>query len=170
MNRTDSKRTRWRELMCKLPLFGGVALTLVALSSPAAARDIAVVVHKSSSLRNVSLADFVKMARTTRKWPDGRPLVLVIKDPGAPDMRLVNQKLLGKRADEVRALIAANRDLFVVVATDAEVISTVAQRSNAVGFIDIYSITAAVNILKIDGRPPLEPGYVLWEPSDHGDS
>jgi ABC-type Fe3+ transport system substrate-binding protein len=134
------------------------------------AKDIAAVVNKNSAVKNVSLADFVRMARTTRKWPDGRPLVLVIRDPATPDMRLVNQKLLGKRTEEVRALIAANRDLFVVVATDADVIKAVAERSNAVGFIDIYSITAAVNILKIDGRPPLEPGYVLWEPSDHGDS
>jgi hypothetical protein len=170
MKTTKPKPIRPPEVSRKLSVLTGLALAVVAMTSQAAARDIAVVVHKSASLRNVALADFVKMARTTRKWPDGRPLILVIKDPGAPDMRLVNQKLLGKRADEVRALIAANRDLFVVVSTDAEVINTVSQRSNAVGFIDIYSITAAVNILKIDGRPPLEPGYVLWEPSDHGDS
>jgi hypothetical protein len=149
--------------------FTALALFLAIAGSPCEAKDIAAVVHKSSVVKNVSLADFVRMARTTRKWPDGRPLVLVIKDPSAPDMRLVNQKVLGKRADEVRALIAANRDVFIVVGSDAEVIQAVSERSNALGFIDIYSITAAVNILKIDGRPPLEPGYVLWEPGANGE-
>jgi hypothetical protein len=31
----------------------------------------------------------------------------------------------------------------------------------AVGLIDIYSITSGVNVVKVNGKLPLEPGYVL---------
>jgi hypothetical protein len=31
----------------------------------------------------------------------------------------------------------------------------------AVGVVDVYSITGGINVLKIDGKVPLDPGYVL---------
>jgi len=136
-----------------------VALLLSA--SWCAAKDIAVVTHKSNAAKTLALADFVKMAKTSRKWADGKALVIVMKDPAAADMKLVNQKVFGMSPEEVKALIAANSAAFKIVNSDADVIASVSALPNAVGFLDIYSITGAVNVLKIDSKSPLEPGYVL---------
>jgi uncharacterized protein YegL len=136
-------------------------LALLAGASACNAKDIAVVTHKSNAVKTIPLADFAKMAKTTRKWADGKPLVFVMKDPGTADMKLVNQKLFGMSADEVKALIVANSSAFKIVNSDAEVIATVTAMPNAIGFLDIYSITGAVNVLKIDSKSPLEPGYLL---------
>jgi hypothetical protein len=130
-------------------------------ASLCAAKDIAVVTHKSNPAKTVPLADFVKIAKTSRKWADGKPLVIVMKDPGTADMKLVNQKIFGMSPEEVKALVAANSAAFKIVNSDAEVISSVSALPNAIGFLDIYSITGAVNVLKIDAKSPLEPGYIL---------
>jgi hypothetical protein len=31
----------------------------------------------------------------------------------------------------------------------------------AVGFVDVYSINSGISVIKVDGKSPLEPGYVL---------
>jgi hypothetical protein len=145
-------------MMRKIASFMFALLVGVSLC---AAKDIAVVIHKANSSKTIALADFVKMAKTTRKWADGKPLVIVMKDPAAPEMKLVNQKLFGMAPDEVKALVAANSAAFKIVNSDSEVITTVSTMPNAIGFLDIYSITGAVNVLKIDAKSPLEPGYIL---------
>ena len=138
-----------------------LSLVLFVGASVCAAKDIAVVAHRSNAIKTVALADFVKMTKTTRKWADGKPLVIVMKDPSAADMKLVNQKLFGMSPEEVKALVSANSAAFKIVNSDADVIATVSAMPNAIGFLDIYSITGAVNVLKIDAKSPLEPGYLL---------
>jgi ABC-type phosphate transport system substrate-binding protein len=61
----------------------------------------------------------------------------------------------------VKALIAENKQSFVIVSTDADVVKAVQANPNAIGLTDVYSITSGVNVLKLDGKMPLEPGYEL---------
>ena len=105
------------------------------------ARDIAAVVSKTNPLKTIALADLAKMAKATRKWPDGKPATFVMRDPGAADMKLVLQKVFGMTADEAKALIAANKQFFLIVDSDTAVVKTVAAMSTAIGLIDVYSIT-----------------------------
>jgi hypothetical protein len=62
--------------------------------------------------------------------------------------------------------VAANRGrtghpAIVVVASDEDLINTVASIPGAVGIVDVYSINSSVAVVKIGGRLPLEPGYLL---------
>ena len=138
-----------------------VCLFLVLVTNAGSARDIAAVVSKASPVKAMTLADLIKMVKTTRKWPDGKPVTLVMKDPGSAGMKLVLQKVFGMSADEAKALVAANKQSFLLVDSDAAVVKTVASIPNSLGLLDIYSITGAVSVVKIDGKSPLEPGYVL---------
>ena len=146
-----------------------LALLILALafsSLPAAAKDLAVVVNKSNPAKNVALADLTKLCKaTTPKWPDGKDVVLVLRDPLSPEMRLVLQKVYGMPADEVRSLITsanqAHKDRILIVGSDDAVIRAVETIPGAVGIVDVYSITSGVTVVKIDGKMPLEPGYVL---------
>jgi hypothetical protein len=134
---------------------------LLAATIACSARDIAAVVSKANTTKTIALADLVKMVKTSRKWPDGKAVTFVMKDPARPEMKIVMQKLFGMTADEVKALIAANKQSFVIVDSDANVVKTVTTMPNSVGLLDVYSITGAVNVVKIDGKTPLEPGYAL---------
>jgi hypothetical protein len=138
-----------------------LSVFLAAATIACSARDIAAVVGKTNSMKVIALADLAKMAKTTRKWPDGKAVTFVMRDPSAAEMKLVLQKVFGMTADEVKALIAANKQSFLIVESDSAVVKTVAAMPSAIGLVDVYSITGAVNVVKIDGKTPLEPGYIL---------
>ena len=138
------------------------ALVLLCLSALAFARDTAVVVNKANATKTIALADLNKMAKlTSKKWPDGKAVIFVMKDPGAADMKTTIAKVFGVAPDEVKGLIAANKQSFLIVDNDAAVIRAVETTPGAVGFLDVYSITSAINVVKVDGKMPLEPGYAL---------
>jgi ribosomal protein L23 len=138
-----------------------IAALLLALVVGAFARDTAVVVAKSNTTKTLALADLTKMAKTSKKWADGKPVVFILRDPSAPEMKTAISKIFGMTADEVKTLIAENKQSFVVVRTDADVVKAVQANPNAIGLTDVYSITSGVNVLKLDGKMPLEPGYAL---------
>ncbi len=147
-------------------ILAGLTLLAALASLPAAAKDLAVVVNKSNSTKNVALPDLTKLCKaTTPKWPDGKDVVLVLRDPGTPEMRMVLQKVYGMSADEVKSLISganqAHKDHFLIVGSDDAVIRTVQTMPGAIGIVDVYSITSGVNVVKVDGKMPLEPGYAL---------
>jgi len=139
-----------------------IALVFLFLSPLAFARDTAVVVHKGNATKAITLADLNKMAKlTNKKWADGKAITFVMKDPGAGDMKTAVAKVFGVTPDEVKGLIAANKQSFLIVDSDTAVIKAVETTPGAVGFLDVYSITSGVNVVKIDGKMPLEPGYAL---------
>lgn len=147
--------------------YGSRLLIIVFLASGMAwARDLALVAHKSNPAKNVTLADLTKMVKgATKKWPDGKDISFVIKDPSAAEMKLAAQKVYGMTIEELKALIVtlnqARKNTVLIVTSDDVLIKTVETTPGAVGMVDVYSITSGVNVLKIDGKSPLEPGYVL---------
>jgi glucose-6-phosphate dehydrogenase assembly protein OpcA len=68
---------------------------------------------------------------------------------------------------EVKGVIAAanhgraEHPAIIVVESDDVVVKKVASTAGAVGLVDVYSITGAVIVLKLEGRLPLEPAYLL---------
>ena len=107
-------------------LMAGLVLGLVVAAS---AKDMAVVVNKSSSVKGLTLAELVKVCKgETRKWPDGRPVTCVTRDPAAQEMKLTLQKVYGASAEAVKTLITtanhgrADHPAVVVVASDEAVI------------------------------------------------
>jgi hypothetical protein len=135
---------------------------LMSAVLPCAARDLAVIVNKSSQVRTLSSTDLVKLANASMAaWPGGGKVTLILRDPSAPAMKIAMEKFFGTTAEKIKAVMAANPGFFVVVNSDAEVIRMVESLSGAVGLIDIYSITSGVNVVKVNGKLPLEPGYAL---------
>jgi len=60
----------------------------------------------------------------------------------------------------VKALLASHKDSFRMVATDADVIDAVASTPGAIGFVEERSITDRVGVVKVDGKLPMEAGYL----------
>ena len=137
----------------------------VSLSAAGAVKNLAVVAASGSKLSDITLADLSKFCKGTQKtWPDGRNFTIVIKDPESPEMHVAVSKLFGTTSAEVKASIAKlneTRQAVKIVADDEELLRTVEATPGALGIVDVYSITSAVKVLRIDGKLPFDPGYAF---------
>ena len=144
-----------------------LALALVCAPS-ALAKDVALIANKGNSLKGLSFPDLVKICKGQMgHWPNGRPVTLITRSPASPDMRIVLQKVYGMTADEVNQLVASanhgrtDHPAIVVVDSDESVVKKVEATPGGVGLVDVYSITGGIDVLRVGGKLPLEPGYAL---------
>lgn len=123
---------------------------------------MAVVVNKGNSTDNVTSVDLSKIFQAnTRKWPDGKNITLVVRDPSSPDTQEALQRLYKMTQNEVKAFVDTHKSSFVIVDSDEALLKIVESTPGALGLIDVYSITSKVNVVKVDGKLPLEQGYLL---------
>ncbi len=128
--------------------------------TPCFAHHMAVVVNKDNKVQNVTSAHLAKIVKgEVKKWPDGRNVVLVLHSSSADEITTL-QHLNKMSAAEVKALLALHRDSIRTVGTDADVIDAVASTSGAIGFVEERSITDRVVVVRVDGKLPMESGYL----------
>lgn len=139
-----------------------VAICVIALSCLAGAKQLAVVADTGNGTSNLTAADLVKIFNAhTRTWPDGKNITIVVRDPGAADMQLVLRKILNMTPDQAQEFVRAHPGAIVVADSDEAVLRFVSSTRGAIGVIDLYSLTKDVKVLKIDGKLPVEQGYLL---------
>ena len=131
-------------------------------------KDLALVSNKSNEVVEITLPELVRVCKgQVNRWPDGKPVSFITRDPTVPEMKLLLEKVYGTSKDEVKATIAsanhsrANHPAIVVVDSDEAVVKKVESTPGAVGLVDVYSISGGVTVLKVGGKLPLEPGYPL---------
>ena len=140
-----------------------VLLLLVAgLGASCEAKQLAVIVDKTNNLGGLSATDLAKVFKfDNHKWPDGRSVILILRDPSTPEMQTAIQKLYHMQAEEFKALLAAHQSGVIIVRSEEELLKSVESIPGAIGLVDVYSINSRVNVLKVDGKLPLEQGYYL---------
>ncbi|SRR5581483_4556115 len=145
-----------------------IALLVVAASSWAAARDLAVVSNKSNGFSTISVSDLVKVCKAqTNRWPDGKPVTLIMRAPSAPEMKVVLEKVFELPEAQVKDLIVnanhgrTNHPAIMIAESDEDLVNKVASIPGAVGVVDVYAINSSVSVVKLGGKLPLEPGYLL---------
>jgi hypothetical protein len=155
-------------LLCQRVLRGSIFVFVLISASLASARDLALVANKANTESAVTLADLVKVCKAqTSRWRDGRSVTFVLRAPSAPEMKVVIEKVYGMSAAEVDSLIVASNQAhpshppFVVATSDEDLVNKVASMPGAVGIVDVYSINSSVAVVKVAGKLPLEPGYLL---------
>lgn len=146
----------------------GISLFVAATVSLAAARDLAVVSNKANALSAITLPDLVKVCKAqTNRWPDGKPVTLIMRAPSAPEMRVFLEKVFELPESQVKDLISTanhgrtNHPAIVIVDSDEDLVNKVASIPGAVGVVDVYAINSSVAVVKLAGKLPLEPGYLL---------
>ena len=134
----------------------------------ASARDLALVSNKSNTIGVITLPDLVKVCKAqNNRWPDGKPITFVMRSPSTPEMKLILEKVYGMSESEVSGLIVSanhgrpNHPAILIATSDEELVNQVANLPGAVGVVDVYSINSSVAVVKIAGKLPLEPGYLL---------
>jgi ABC-type phosphate transport system substrate-binding protein len=133
---------------------------LVACLTPCFAHHTAVVVNKDNAVGDVTSAHLAKIVRgEVKKWPDGKNIVLVLHRGSAGEAETLER--LNKMSDaEWKSFLAVHKDSFLFVDTDADVLKAVQADPGAVGLIEVHSIDNSINVVKVDGKLPMESGYL----------
>lgn len=145
-----------------------LSIFLIISASLAFARDLAVVSNKANTVGTITLPDLVKVCKAqTNRWPDGKPVTFVMRAPSTPEMKVVLEKVYGLSENELNGLITTsnhgrpNHPAIVVATSDEDLVNKVASLPGAIGVVDVYSINSSVAVVKLAGKLPLEPGYLL---------
>lgn len=136
-----------------------LAFFLGALT-PCFAHHTAVVVNKDNSVENLSSAQLVKIIHgEIKKWPDGTNVVLILhRDSTSEDETL--EQLNKMSADQWKAFLTSHENSIVLVDTDADVLKLVQTQPGAIGLIEVHSLDNSVNLVHVDGKFPMEYGYL----------
>lgn len=144
---------KYQRILC---LWAWITLSL----TPCFAHHMAVVVNKDNPIQNVTSSHLARIFKgEVKKWPDGRNVVLVLHG-SSPDEMVTLEHLNKMTEAEVKAQLASHRDSIRTVGTDADVIDAVASTPSAIGFVEERSITDRVGVVKVDGKLPMESGYL----------
>jgi ABC-type phosphate transport system substrate-binding protein len=155
-------------LLCPRLLRLSIFVFILISASLASARDLALVSNKTNALGDITLSDLVKICKAqTSHWPDGKSVTFVMRAPSTPEMRLVLEKVYGMSSSEVSSLVVnfnkahPNSPIFLIATSDEDLVNKVASLPGAIGIVDVYSINSSVEVVKVAGKLPLEPGYPL---------
>lgn len=121
---------------------------------------MAIVTDKDNKVQNVSSAQLAKIFKgELKKWPDGRSVVVVLHT-SSPDEVGTLARLTKMTSAEIKTMIADHKDWTRTVPSDAAVIDAVATTPGAIGMVEEHSINDRVSVIKVDGKLPLEAGYL----------
>lgn len=138
----------------------GVLVFLLTFLTPCFAHHMAVVVNKDNNVENVTAVHLSRILRSeVKKWPDGKTVVLVLHKDSAGETETI-ERLIKVNADELRAMIAAHKDSIMMADSDEDVLKIVQSTPGAVGLVDVRSVDNTINVVRVDGKLPMESGYL----------
>jgi ABC-type phosphate transport system substrate-binding protein len=145
-----------------------VCLFVVASLSLAAARDLALVSNKANPVSVITFPDLVKICKgQTNRWSDGKSVTFIMRSPAAPEMKLLLEKVYELPESQVKEIISSanhgrmGHPAVMIVDSDEDLVNKVASIPGAIGIVDVYAINSSVAVVKVAGKLPLEPGYLL---------
>jgi ABC-type phosphate transport system substrate-binding protein len=139
---------------------GVLLVFLLTFLTPCFAHHMAVVVNKDNAVGTVTAAHLSKIFRSEiKKWPDGKSVILVLHKDSAGETETLER--LNKMTDsDWRAFIAAHRDSIQMADSDADVLKIVQSTPGAIGLVDVRSVDNTINVVRVDGKLPMESGYL----------
>ena len=138
----------------------GVIVSMMWLLTSCFAHHMAVIVEKGNKVQNVSSSHLAKMVKgDVKTWPDGKGVVFVVQT-NSPDTIGTLARVARMTKAEMSATIQQNKDRFRTEGSDADVIDAVASMPGAIGLVEERSINDRVNVIKVDGKLPMEAGYL----------
>jgi len=133
---------------------------LLTFLTPCFAHHMAVVVNKENKVGNVTAAHLNKIFRSEiKKWPDGKAIILVLHKDSAGEAETL-EHLAKISASELKALVAAHKDSILLADSDADVLRLVQDNRGAIGFVELHSVDNTINVVRVDGKLPMESGYL----------
>ena len=135
---------------------------------PARAEWLAVVVHKSNPIDNVSLEDLRNLCVAERKhWDSGRKITVALCEPGQPERECALRTVFRMKENEVTRFFLQGTFTGEVgaapkqLATAAGVRRFVFNVPGAIGFVRASELDDTVKLVRVNGLAPGEAGYPL---------
>jgi len=127
---------------------------------PCFAHHMAVVVNKDNNVGEVASAHLARIFRLeVKKWHDGKDVVLVLHKNSSGELMTL-ERLNKMSSSEMKSFIATHQGLITTVDSDEDVLRLVETTPGAVGLVDVRSINDQVNVVRVDGKLPMEDGYL----------
>jgi ABC-type phosphate transport system substrate-binding protein len=139
---------------------GGTLAFILFSLVPCFAHHLAVVVNKDNNVGEVSAAHLSKIFQAeVNTWPDGKDVMLVLHRSSSGEMATL-ERLNKMSAFQLKSFIAAHKDSIMMVDSDADLLTLVQSTPGAIGLVEVRSIDDRVNVVKVDGKLPMEDGYL----------
>jgi ABC-type phosphate transport system substrate-binding protein len=127
---------------------------------PCFAHHMAVVVNKDNNVGGVGSAHLAKIFRLeVKKWHDGKDVILVLHKNSSGEL-ITLERLNKMSSNDLKSFIATHQGSITTVDSDEDVLKLVETTPGAVGLVDVRSINDQVNVVRVDGKLPMEAGYL----------
>jgi ABC-type phosphate transport system substrate-binding protein len=137
-----------------------VVLFAALAVAPCFAHHMAVVVSKQNGITRMTSDHLEKIFRQeTRKWSDSGEIRLVLhrSSPGETETLARLNKMT---VQQWQNWVAEHRQSIRFVELDEDVLKYVESTPGAIGLVDVRSVTDHVNIIRVNGKVPMEAGYL----------
>lgn len=155
-----------RPPLLRLLLTAGLSCSAFA----AGAGELAVVVSPQNPVAELSVRELREVLLMERQhWRGGLRIYLLLPESGTTEKDLLLRQGLEMNEDQLRRhylgkLYAGDIPAFPGTAASGAARRVVAHAPNALAVIDSAAIDATVKVVRIGGRRPGEPGYLLAAP------
>ena len=161
---SDIARSRIRSTLFALTVALGVVAPLAAQSP----NEVAVVVHGSVPIDNLTIADLRHIVLGEREyWPASLRVTLLVGSEGSRERAAMLSDICRMTEDQFRQHWIAKMfraDTAVrprSVLTSDEAVNIASQTPGAIAFVDASKVGKGVKVMKIDGKTPGQKGYAL---------
>ena len=129
---------------------------------------VAIVVHPSTDVENLTLDELKSIFRGERQfWDDGRRVTLLIRAPVAEERELILQRIYDMDEDQFReywigkmfrAEVAAGPKLVYSADMARDLVTVI---PGAITFVPVPDVSSGTKVVRIDGLLPSDEGYAL---------
>jgi len=152
-----------------LLILGWIGIALLAAPAPCvAAEEMAVIVHPSTPVENLTLAEVRRIFLGERQyWNSDMPVVLIVRAPVAPERAVVLDRIYRMTESQfkqywiARIFRAEAPSTPKVVYSNETVNELVSAIPGAISLVRSNDIKSGVKVLRIDGVLPGEGKYPL---------
>jgi len=146
------------------PAHGGL------LPAPAFQRsDLAIIVHKSNPVENLSLTELREYILAERShWSTRQKIRVAMREPGSPEREAVLRLVCGMKRDQdfTTYFLRAKFSEQVVdeprnLDSAPNMIRFVANVAGALGYVRADEVDPSVRVIRVDSLSPGDPGYKL---------
>jgi phosphate transport system substrate-binding protein len=144
------------------------AIALISLAVPGLASDVAIIVHPSNPVTDLSLAELSRLFRAEQvRWKSGDKVDLVLQVGVSTRQEVILNRVFHMKADELQAFwlgkvfrgeLATPPRTF---AADVSVKHYVAANPRAISYIESALLDDSIKAISIDGKHPGEAAYPL---------
>jgi ABC-type phosphate transport system substrate-binding protein len=153
-----------------LPVSGAERLALSSFSLSTLQRgDLAIIVHKSNAVENLSLTELREYFLAERShWSSRQKIRVAMREAGSPEREVVLRLVCGMKRDQdfTTYFLRAKFSEQVVdeprnLDSAPNMIRFVANVAGAIGYVRADEVDPSVRVIRVDNLSPGDPGYKL---------